>query len=443
MSFFQTAASGSSKLIYKLTAALVVFVCAASWSQVPPTGLVLIEAGKLLDVRSGQMLTGQGILVEGDHIKEVGDLRSIAPHASGARTIDLSFATVLPGLIDSHNHVLGNPKDLSASSGFRMSSAQHALWGVHNVQIWLDKGFTALRDAGESDPYYAQIALRDSINRGLVPGPRMVVAGGFLSVTGGHGDFDPFAADQGFPRRPNLADTVDEIATATRRDIKYGADWIKLMASAGVMDTGSDFRLQELSEEQMAEAVRIAHRANKKAMAHAHGCEAIKAAVRAGVDSIEHGSLLDDQGAQLMQQQGTWLVPTIEVELRTLEMGPSFGAEPTMMAKERELVKLKRAGFECALRHHLKIAFGVDDDPDYLDREFEAMVNWGMTPIEALRAATMNGAELLGLSSHIGSVEPGKYADVIAISGDPLADIKTMKNVVFVMKGGEVILNKQ
>lgn len=203
------------------------------------------------------------------------------------------------------------------------------------------------------------------------------------------------------------------------------------------MDTLSDFRVQELSQEQMAKAVEIAHRANKKVMAHAHGTEGIKAAVRAGVDSIEHGSLLDDQGAELMVQKGTWLVPTIDVELRTLEMGSQFGVEPVMMAKEAQVVKLKRNGFDTALKHHVKIAFGVDDDPDYLDREFEAMVSWGMKPVEALQAATVNAAELLGLSDQVGRLEPGKYADVIAVSGDPTSDIKAMNNVVFVMKGGE------
>jgi imidazolonepropionase-like amidohydrolase len=201
--------------------------------------------------------------------------------------------------------------------------------------------------------------------------------------------------------------------------------------------------VQELSQEQMAKAVEIAHRANKKVMAHAHGTEGIKAAVRAGVDSIEHGSLLDDEGAQLMVQKGTWLVPTIDVELRTLEMGAQFGVEPVMMAKEAQVVKLKRAGFEKALKYHVKIAFGVDDDPDYLDREFEAMVLWGMKPAEALQAATANAAQLLGLSDQVGSLEPGKYADIVAVTGDPTVDIKAINDVVFVMKGGEVLKQAQ
>jgi imidazolonepropionase-like amidohydrolase len=208
------------------------------------------------------------------------------------------------------------------------------------------------------------------------------------------------------------------------------------------MDTLSDFRVQELSEAQMAKAVEVAHRANKKVMAHAHGTEGIKAAVRAGVDSIEHGSLLDDEGAELMVQKGTWLVPTIDVELRTLEMGASFGVEPVMMAKEKEVVRLKRAGFEKALKYHVKIAFGVDDDPDYLTREFDAMVAWGMKPVEALQAATINASKLLGIADQVGTIEPGKAADIVAVNGDPLTDIKAVNNVVLVMKAGEVVRSK-
>jgi imidazolonepropionase-like amidohydrolase len=401
--------------------------------------LVLIKAGHLFESHSGRLLDNQGILVEKDRIKEVGEFSTVQSHAAGARVVDLSSATVLPGLIDAHNHVLGNPKNLSPIADLRMTSAQASLWGTRNLKVFLDHGFTALREACESDPYYGQIALRDSVNQGLIAGPRMVVAGSCISLTGGHGDADQLGADQSLPPRPNIADTVDDVARVVRRDIKYGADWIKLMGTGGVMDTLSDFRVQELSQEQMAKAVEVAHRANKKVMVHAHGTDGIKAAVRAGVDSIEHGSLLDDEGAQLMVQKGTWLVPTIDVELRTLEIGPQLGVEPVMMAKEAQVVKLKRAGFEKALQHHVKIAFGTDDDPDYLGREFEALVAWGMKPVDALQAATINASQLLGLSDQIGSLEPGKFADVIAVSGDPVSDIKAINKVVFVMKSGEIV----
>ncbi len=264
---------------------------------------VLIKAGKLFDARNGRMLANQAILIEGDRIKEVGDSAVIAGHAPGAKVIDLSSVTLLPGLIDCHAHVRGNLKDLSPTRELRTSSALGVLWGVHNLQIWLDHGFTALRDAGEADAAYGQLALRDSINMGLIRGPRMVSAGSMVSVTGGHGDPDPLAPDQALPRRPNLADNLDQIGEVVRRDLKYGADWIKLMATGGVSDELSDFNVQELSEEQMAKAVEIAHRARRKVMAHAEGTEGIKAAVRTGVDSIEHGTMLDEEGAVLWRRK--------------------------------------------------------------------------------------------------------------------------------------------
>lgn len=412
-------------------------VCAqvgARQTQTPAPARVAIKAGRLVNVRNGTVASNRYILIEGERIVSVGET---AP--AGVPVIDLSNQTVLPGLIDCHAHLLLNWKDLSAVGTLRMSSPQGALWGAHNLQTWLQHGFTALRDACENDQFYGQLALRDSISSGLIKGPRMVSAGQCLSVTGGHGDADFLAPDQAMPSRPNIADSVDDISRAVRRDIKYGADWIKLMATGGVVDLTSDFNVQELSEEQMARAVEVAHRARKHVMAHAEGTEGIKAAVRAGVDSIEHGTMLDEEGAALMQRRGTWLVPTLYTFQRGVEIGTSFGQDPVALAKGREILKYQQPAFALALKHHLKIAFGLDDDPDYLPKEFEALVRGGMKPIEALQAATVNGAELLGLSDQMGAVEPGKLADIVAVSGDPLADIKAMSRVVFVMKGGEVI----
>jgi imidazolonepropionase-like amidohydrolase len=309
---------------------------------------------------------------------------------------------------------------------------------LHNLQIWLAHGFTALRDAGESDLAYGQLALRNSINQGLVQGPRIVSAGSFISLTGGHGDADPLAPDQALVRRPNLANNVNEIGDVVRRDIKYGADWIKLMATGGVMDTTSDFTVQELSEEQMAMAVEIAHRARKKVMAHAEGTEGIKAAVRAGVDSIEHGTMLDEEGATLMQQKGTWLVPTLYTFQHGVEVGASLGADPASVEKGKKILGYQQTAFAAALKHHLKIAYGVDDDPDFVSKEFGALVRGGMKPLDAIQAATVRASELLGMSDQIGTLETGKYADVVAVTGDPLVDIQAMEGVVFVMKGGVV-----
>jgi imidazolonepropionase-like amidohydrolase len=426
---------------YKLIAVLLMCSCATAWGQTPQKPLVLIKAGRLFDARNGRMLTGQAILIEGDRIKEVGNATAVAGHAPSAKIVDLSSATVLPGLIDCHAHVLGNLKDFSPTKDLRTSSPQGVLWGVYNVQIWLDHGFTALREAGETDLAYGQLALRDSINKGIVRGPRMVSAGNFVSVTGGHGDADLLAPDQALPRRSNLADNVDEVGVAVRRDLKYGADWIKLMATGGISDVFSDFNVQELSEEQMAKAVEIAHRAGKKVMAHAEGTEGIKAAIRAGVDSIEHGTMLDEEGAELMARKGTWLVPTLEGFQRLDLLGTSSGADAVSIEKGKAILSSLPVAFRRAMRHHVKIAFGVDDDPAFLDREFIALLQEGMKPVEALQAATVNAAELLGLSDQIGSIEAGKYADVVAVMGDPLAEMKNMENVVFVMKGGDVIKN--
>ena len=418
------------------TGLIAVLICISGNLAAQENPTLAVRAGRLIDVRSGKVSNNAYIVVAKDRIVRIADS---AP--TGVRVIDLSKYTIVPGLIDSHAHVLGNPKDQSSTSSLRMSSAQKTIWGVRNLQVWLDHGFTALRDACEGDPAYAQFALRDSIEKGLIRGPRMVSAGGCVSLTGGHGDGNVLAADVSLAPQPNIADSVDEIARVTRRDIKYGADWIKLMATGGVMDPISDYRVQELSEEQMAKVVEIAHRAGKKVMAHAEGAEGIKAAVRAGVDSIEHGTVMDEEGARLMEQHGTWLVPTLYCFQHDMETGTSQGRDPVSFVKGVAILKEQQPAFSRALAHHVKIAYGVDDDVDFVSKEFGALVRGGLTPIDALRAATINGAELTGRDKDIGSIEPGKFADIVAVDGDPLADITVMEKVVFVMKGGEVYSN--
>lgn len=412
----------------------VALFCFALSSFAAPARVAIL-AGRLLDVRTGSSSSNVYVVVNGERIESVG---AAAP--AGVPVIDLSSATVLPGLADCHNHILGNPKDQSPTAELRMSSPKAALWGFHNLQVWLDHGFTLIRDAGESDTAYGQLALRDMINAGLIRGPRIVSAGNFVSVTGGHGDADVLAPDQALPRRPNIADTVDEVSEAVRHDIKYGADWIKLMATGGVMDPISDYTVQELSEAQMARAVEVAHRAGKKVMAHAEGTEGIKAAVRAGVDSIEHGTMLDEEGAALMEQKGTWLVPTLYTFQHGVEIGTSLGADAVTLAKGKAILASQQPAFTRALQHHLKIAYGVDDDPDFVSKEFSALVRGGMTPLQAIQAATTNAALLLGTNT--GAIEPGKFADIIAVAGDPLKDITVMEHVAFVMKGGEVVKNE-
>ncbi|SPF46596.1 Amidohydrolase family 1 protein [Candidatus Sulfotelmatobacter kueseliae] len=446
---FTTSPSGGVNVARLQTVAvfcvLVALFVVSSTAQTTPANpkaaqqITIVRAAHLLDVRDGRVLENQAGLVDGDRIRQVGPAASITNEfGRGATIIGLGNSTLLPGLVDCHSHILGNPKDQSPTADLRMSSPQQTIWGLHNLQIWLAHGFTALRVAGESDLAYGQFALRNSINQGLVQGPRIVSAGNFISLTGGHGDADPLAPDQALARRPNLADNVNEVGDAVRRDIKYGADWIKLMATGGVMDTTSDFNVQELSEEQMAMAVEIAHRARKKVMAHAEGTEGIKAAVRAGVDSIEHGTMLDEEGATLMQQKGTWLVPTLFTFQHGVEEGASLGADPASVEKGKKVISYQQTAFAIALKHHLKIAYGVDDDPDFVSEEFGALVRGGMKPLDAIQAATVRASELLGMSDQIGTLEMGKYADVVAVTGEPLVDIQAMESVVFVMKGGVV-----
>lgn len=403
--------------------------------QAKPAKRTAVHAGKLIDVRTGKVTENAYVLIEGERIVSVG---TIAP--KDVTMIDMTGYTLLPGLIDAHGHTLDNPASQSPGDFLMTSAPTATIQGVHNLQVWLDHGFTAVRDACEPYPSYPQFSLRDGVAKGLIAGPRMVAAGSCISLTGGHGDSDYLSADKAPLYSPNLADTPDDINRVVRRDIKYGADWIKLMATGGVMDPISDYRVEELSEEQMARAVEVAHRAGKKVMAHAEGAAGIKAAVRAGVDSVEHGTMLDEEGAALMEQKGTWLVPTLYCFQHDLVTGTSRGRDPRSMAKGIAIVKAQGPAFKLALQHHLKIAYGVDDSqPEVLSGEFDALVRGGMTPLQALQAATINGATLLSLDKDMGTVEPGKFADLVAVPGDPLTDITTMEHVAWVMKGGTVV----
>jgi len=411
-------------------------VIAAAQQPAPSAVTQAVLAGKLIDVRSGEVRTHVYILIAGDRIQSIA---AAAP--SGIPVTDLSAYTVLPGLIDAHAHVLSDPTTQNFAAHLRTSIPQATVWGVYNLPLWLDHGFTSVRDACEGPADYPQFALRDSVKRGIILGPRITAAGSCVSIAGGHGDGAPFSPDIELPRGKNVADTVDDIAHVVRRDIKYGADWIKLMASGGVMDPISDFHVQELSEAQMAMAVEIAHRAGKKVMAHAEGASGIKAAVRAGVDSIEHGTMLDEEGAQLMEEHHTWLVPTLYCFQHDMETGLSKGRDPDSYAKGVEIIAAQGPAFKLALAHHIRIVYGVDDDDvdQSVSREFNALVRGGLSPLGALQAATINAATMLGKDKDVGTLEPGHFADIVAVSGDPLANITVMEHVAFVMQGGHII----
>jgi imidazolonepropionase-like amidohydrolase len=419
-----------------LLAALVLVASTLLPAQQPAAPTQAVLAGKLIDVRTGQVRNHVYIVIVGDRIQSLAEK---AP--DGVPVTDLSAYTVLPGLIDAHGHILSNPTTQSIADALKSSIPQETVWGVYNLRIWLDHGFTSVRDACEGPDDYPQFALRTSVDRGIILGPRITAAGSCVSLTGGHGDGAPFSPDIHLPRGQNVADTVDDIDHVVRRDIKYGADWIKLMATGGVMDAISDFHVQELSEAQMAEAVEVAHRAGKKVMAHAEGSIGIKAAVRAGVDSIEHGTMLDEEGATLMEQHHTWLVPTLYCFQHDMETGLSKGRDPASYAKGVEIMAAQGPAFKLALAHHIRIVYGVDDaDVDEsVSKEFGALVRGGLSPLGALRAATINAAEMLGKDKDVGTLEPGHYADIVAVKGDPLSDITLMEHVAFVMKGGNIV----
>ncbi len=421
-----------------LAASTVLFAsrCAPAQPPARPAVTQAVLAGKLIDVRTGQVRSHAYILIADDRIQSIADA---AP--AGVLVTDLSAYTVLPGLIDAHAHTLSNPTTQNFAAHLRTSNPQATLWGVYNLRLWLDHGFTSVRDACEGPADYPQFALRDSVKRGLILGPRITAAGSCISITGGHGDGAPLSPDLDLPRGRNVADTVDDIDHVVRRDIKFGADWIKLMASGGVMDPISDFHVQELSEAQMAAAVEVAHRAGKKVMAHAEGAAGIKAAVRAGVDSIEHGTMLDEEGALLMVEHHTWLVPTLYCFQHDMETGLKLGRDPDSFAKGQEIMAAQGPAFKLALAHRIPIVYGVDDGDvdESVSKEFGALVRGGLSTLGALQAATVNAATMLGKDKDVGTLEPGRYADVIAVQGDPLADITVMEHVGFVMQGGRIV----
>jgi len=412
-----------------LIGSLLFSAIAAAAQPVP----IAIHSRHVLDMKTGTA-SDAFIVVPGERIAAI---EQSGP--AGARVIDLGDATLLPGLIDCHVHLEADWSDFSATGNLRHSSPEKTLIGLMNAQTYLRRGFTTLRDAGTTDYAYDTVALRNAFARGAFDGPRLFVAGVPISVTGGHADLNPLAPDVPMVRGPNIADTVDEMRVAVRHDIRNGVDWIKLMGTGGVADSLSDYNVQELSEDQMRAAVEVAHRARRRVMVHAEGTAGITAAVRAGVDTIEHGTMLDEETAKMMAERGTWLVPTLETFQRGVEIGLTQGQEPVMLEKGKAILKYQQPAFERAVRNHVKIAYGLDDEPLYTTREFLALVRAGLTPLQALQAATVNASELLQMSNDIGVIAAEHYADIIAIDGDPLKDIANVDKVVFVMKGGKVI----
>jgi imidazolonepropionase-like amidohydrolase len=383
------------------------------------------------------------VVVTGDRIVAVGPAVSVTIPA-GARTIDLGDATLLPGFIDAHTHIIGrglaDPR--SDVAAFRDFAAYGAIVGVENARRTLMAGFTTIRNLGSSN--FDDLALRQAIDGGVVPGPRMQTAAHSFGITGGHCDengWRPGLADNDY--RTGAADGVDEVRKAVRYQAKYGADVVKICATGGVLSEGDAVGTTQYTLDEMKAVVDEAHKLDERRVAaHAHGAEGIKLAVRAGVASIEHGSFLDEEGARLMAQRGTYLVPTLMAG-ETVE-GAARSGRLTGLRGEKALAAAAamRTAVKLAARHNVPIAFGTDAGVGAHGanaREFRLLVDWGgLTPTQALVAATSSAAKLLGWQDRVGTLAAGRLADVIAVPGDPTRDITATERVSFVMKGGTV-----
>jgi imidazolonepropionase-like amidohydrolase len=406
------------------------------------TGTVVLRAARLIDGTGAPPVANGVVVVTADRIVAVGREGAISVPA-GARRIDLGNATLVPGFIDAHTHVIGRPLgDPGADdANVRDFDSFGAILGVANAQKTLMAGFTTIRNVGSGN--FDDLALRKAIDEGYVPGPRMQTAGHSLGITGGHCDengFRPGLAD-GSPRT-GIADGVDQVRQAVRYQAKYGADVIKTCATGGVLSDGDAVGVEQYSFDELKAMVDEAAKLERKVAAHAHGAEGIKTATRAGVASIEHGSFLDEEGARLMVRRGTYLVPTLmagEAVERAARNGVLKGhrAEKALAA-----ARAMRNGIRVARAHNVPIALGTDAGVGAHGangHEFTLLVEWGgLTPMRAIVAGTMNAAKLLGWESRIGSLTPGKLADVVAVPGDPTADIRVMERPTFVMKNGVV-----
>jgi imidazolonepropionase-like amidohydrolase len=407
----------------------------------PPTaecGTLAVVAGRLIDGEGEGVRHEVAVVIEDDTIVAVGGSEVIP---ADAEIIDLGSATLLPGLIDAHVHPLIRMDDYQTDH-LRESSAAKALRGLKAVQDALRAGWTSLRIAGDDDVFYAPVEMRRAIDRGLFVGPRLAVAPHYLSITGGGGDINFFSPEQHLIADGLIVDGVDAMRRAVRTEIKYGADWIKLLVTGAFMSAGDNPKDVHFSQEELEVAVAEANRLGVPVMAHAHSAEGIKMAVRAGVRSIEHGTFIDSEGVQLMVEHGTYLVPTVYIGDYYIEERPDSPSQQKMVELSKKYRDEFVANIGRAIRAGVKVAVGSDFggyDSTINAREFASLVEAGMTPMQAIQAGTRIGAELLGWEDRVGTIEPGKLADIIAVAGDPLQDLSELERVIFVMKGGEIV----
>jgi imidazolonepropionase-like amidohydrolase len=400
-----------------------------------PPVRVAVKAARLIDGKSDKVLSPAVVLIEDGRIVEVGTALAIP---AGAQVVDLGTATLLPGLIDAHVHLTFVPEN-SGYQALGVSLPRETLYGASNALKTLLAGFTSARNVGASG--FSDVALREAINAGELPGPRLLVSGPALGITGGHCD-ENLLPPKFHYREEGVADGPWEARTKAREVIKFGADLIKVCASGGVLSKGDRPGAPQYSLEEMRAIVEEAHRAGRKVAAHAHGTQSIQEAIRAGVDSIEHASLIDEEGIKLAREHRTFLVMDIYNDDFILQEGLKMGMLPESIEKEKGIGKLQRESFARAVKAGVRMAFGTDAGvyPHGNNaKQFAVMVRYGMTPMQAIHSATLDAAELLGWKDKVGSIEPGKLADLIGVREDPLTDVRALEDVGFVMKGGVVV----